>query len=66
MSAIHRGEDQGVHHSAAPTRLVILQAHPAEVGLAFGARLAVCNRDCHGPAGPAVAQHRPARTGAAS
>jgi hypothetical protein len=37
-SAVDRGEDQGMHHTAAPGLRVVKQAHLPEVDLAFGAR----------------------------
>ena len=41
VPGVDRGEDQGVHHPAAPGLRVVKQAHLPEVDLAFGARLAV-------------------------
>ena len=41
VPGIDRGEDQGVHHPAAPSLQVVKQAHLPEVDLAFGAWLAV-------------------------
>ena len=58
VPAVNGGEDQRVRHPAVPGARISQQTHPAEVDLAFGARLAVGHPHRHAaPPAPAVLQH---------